>query len=67
VRAESDIERLTREIARLDVTLASPDLFARGAAEAATIAKARAAAASALASAENDWLEASAAYESDEA
>jgi len=44
--------------------LAEPGLFARDPARAAGLAKARADAANALARAEDDWLEASAAFES---
>ena len=64
---EAEIERLTQEIARLDAALASADLFARGAAHAAKMGKARAKAAAALAQAETEWLEASAAYETQNA
>ena len=62
--AEAAIKRLSDEIARLDTALAAPDLFARDAAGAAALARARAEAERALAKAENDWLEASAAYDS---
>ena len=62
--AEAAVKRHGDDIARLDLTLAEPGLFARNPAQAAVLAKARADAASALARAEDDWLEASAAYES---
>ena len=62
--AEAAVKRHGDDIARLDRTLAEPGLFARNPAQAAVLAKARADAASALARAEDDWLEASAAYES---
>ncbi len=61
--AEAAVTRLTEEIARIDATLAEPGLFARDAAKAATLAKARSEAAAALAQAEEDWLTASAAIE----
>jgi ATP-binding cassette subfamily F protein 3 len=63
VEAEQTIERLSREIARIDATLAVPGLFARDAAAAAALSKARAEAVAALGKAENDWLTASAAIE----
>jgi ATP-binding cassette subfamily F protein 3 len=47
----------------LDAKLADGDLFARDAAKAAMLAKARADAAAALAVAEEEWLAASAALE----
>jgi ATP-binding cassette subfamily F protein 3 len=58
--AEAAVARLNAEIARIDATLAGSGLFARDPQEAATLAKARADHASALAKAEEDWLEASA-------
>jgi ATP-binding cassette subfamily F protein 3 len=61
--AEAAVKRLTEEIARIDAALAQPGLFARDPAKAATLAKARADAAAALARAEDDWLTASAEYE----
>jgi ATP-binding cassette subfamily F protein 3 len=62
--AETTMARLQGEIERLDTTLADPDLFARDPAKAAALAKSRAETARALARAEEDWLEASSAYES---
>jgi ATP-binding cassette subfamily F protein 3 len=62
--AEAAVARLNAEIARIDATLASSGLFARDPQKAATLAKARADHASALARAEEDWLEASALEES---
>jgi ATP-binding cassette subfamily F protein 3 len=62
-QAEAQIARLTREIETLDTKLAEGDLFARDAAMAAAISKARADAATALAAAEEEWLAASAALE----
>ena len=58
--AEAAAARLNAEIARIDAALAGSGLFARDPAKAATLAKARADHASALAKAEEDWLEASA-------
>jgi ATP-binding cassette subfamily F protein 3 len=62
--AESAVKRLGQEIAGIDAALADPGLFARDPARAATLAKGRADAVNALARAEDDWLEASAAFES---
>ena len=52
-----------RRSRRIDAALAEPGLFARDPGRAAVLAKGRAEAASALARAEDDWLEASAAFE----
>jgi ATP-binding cassette subfamily F protein 3 len=60
--AEAAIGRLSAEIADLDAALAAPGTFADPA-RAASLAKARADAARALAAAENDWLDASTAYD----
>jgi ATP-binding cassette subfamily F protein 3 len=62
--ADAAVKRLAKEIATIDAALAEPGLFARDPARAAALAKARADAATALARAEDDWLEASAAFES---
>ncbi len=62
--AETAVKRFSQEIAGIDAVLAEPGLFARDPARAAALAKARADAASALARAEDDWLDASAAFES---
>jgi ATP-binding cassette subfamily F protein 3 len=59
IEAEQTIERLSREIARIDAALAGPGLFARDPAAAAALSKARAEAVAALGRAENDWLAAS--------
>ncbi|HEV2955041.1 MAG TPA: ABC-F family ATP-binding cassette domain-containing protein [Xanthobacteraceae bacterium] len=64
VAAEAEIARLSRELERIDAALALPDLFARDPARAAAHAKARSDAAAALARCEEEWLSASAAYES---
>jgi ATP-binding cassette subfamily F protein 3 len=58
--AEAAVVRLNAEIARIDALLAGSGLFARDPAKATTLAKARADHVSALAKAEEDWLEASA-------
>ncbi len=60
--AEAEIARLEKEIARIDTALAE-GLFAREPGRAATLAKARAEAANALARAEDAWLAASAEHE----
>ncbi len=62
-QSESLIAKLNDEITRLDATLAEPGLFARDAAKAASLGKARADAARQLKNAEEDWLAASAALE----
>jgi len=62
-KAESDIARLTKELEKLDLTLADGGLFTRDAAKAAAIAKSRADTAAALAAAEEEWLDASHALE----
>jgi ATP-binding cassette subfamily F protein 3 len=58
--AEAAVVRLNAEIAQIDALLAGSESFARDPAKAATLAKARADHVSALAKAEEDWLEASA-------
>jgi ATP-binding cassette subfamily F protein 3 len=62
-RAEAEIARLTKEIEKLDLTLADGALFSRDPVKAAATAKSRAACADALAKAEEDWLQAGAALE----
>ena len=62
--AEAAVVHSTTEIARIDEALADPALSARDPQQAAALAKARAAHASALAKAEEEWLEASAIQES---
>ena len=61
--AEAALVRLNAEIARIDAILAGSGLFARDPSKAAALAKTRAQHASALAKAEEDWLEASALLE----
>ncbi len=63
--AEAAVKRLTEEIGKIDAAMAEPQLFARDPARAALLAKGRAEAAEALARAEDDWLEASAAFEAE--
>ncbi|MDE2330684.1 MAG: ABC-F family ATP-binding cassette domain-containing protein [Bradyrhizobium sp.] len=61
--AEAEIARITDILAKIDTALALPDLFARDPKQAAQLGKARAGAASALARAEEQWLEASSQYD----
>jgi ATP-binding cassette, subfamily F, member 3 len=63
VAAEAEMARLSCELARIDAALAAPDFFTRDPARAAAHAKARSEAAAALARSEEEWLSASAAYE----
>jgi ATP-binding cassette subfamily F protein 3 len=63
VAAEAEIARITEIIGKIDAALALPDLFTRDPKQAAQLSKARAAAATALEKAEEDWLEASASYD----
>jgi ATP-binding cassette subfamily F protein 3 len=62
-KAEQTVARLSAEIALIDAELAS-DLFARDPGKATALSKSRAHAADALAKAEEEWLSASAEYES---
>ena len=57
--AQSEIERITGIIAKIDAALAIPDLFKRDPKQAAQLGRARGAAAAALQKAEDDWLAAS--------
>jgi ATP-binding cassette subfamily F protein 3 len=61
---ETEIGKLGRRIGEIDATLADPALYARDPARVATLAKERAAAADALAAAEEQWLALSGEYES---
>ncbi|QUS39720.1 ABC-F family ATP-binding cassette domain-containing protein [Tardiphaga alba] len=61
--AESEIERITGIIEKIDTALSLPDIFTRDPKQAAQLTKARAAAANALARAEEQWLSASALLE----
>jgi ATP-binding cassette, subfamily F, member 3 len=60
---DKTIAKLTKKIAEIDATLADPTLYDRDPARVATLGKERAEAASALASAEDEWLALSADYE----
>jgi ATP-binding cassette, subfamily F, member 3 len=61
--AEAEIARINGIIAKIDAALALPDLFTRDPKQAAQLARARAAAASALQRAEEEWLAASSLYD----
>jgi len=61
--AEAEVARITEIIAKIDAALSLPDIFTRDPKQATQLTKARAAAQSALQKAEEQWLEASAAYE----
>jgi ATP-binding cassette subfamily F protein 3 len=61
--AETEIARINGIIGKIDTALALPDLFTRDPKQAAQLSKARAAAASASARAEEQWLEASSEYD----
>jgi ATP-binding cassette subfamily F protein 3 len=63
-RAQAEIDRLSKEIARLDAVLADGALFSRDPGKAAATAKARADHARALAQAEEEWLAAGEALQS---
>ena len=62
-QAEVAMLQLTRQLQKLDTTLADGDLFARDPARAAELSKTRANVVAALAKAEEEWLAASAALE----
>jgi ATP-binding cassette subfamily F protein 3 len=62
-KAELEIAQLTRQLAKLDTTLADGELFAREPARAAELSKTRANVVKSLAAAEEEWLAASAAIE----
>jgi ATP-binding cassette, subfamily F, member 3 len=62
-KAESEIAQLTRQLRKLDVTLADGDLFTRDPARAAELSKTRANVVAAIAAAEEEWLAASSAIE----
>ncbi|WP_441280477.1 ABC-F family ATP-binding cassette domain-containing protein [Tardiphaga sp. 862_B3_N1_1] len=61
--AESEMERITAIIAKIDTALALPDLFKKDPKQATQLTKARAAAADALQRAEEQWLSASSLHE----
>ena len=60
---KSRIDKLQKEIAKLDGDLAAPDLFTRDAAKGTRLMKARSDAEKALAETEETWLELSAEHE----
>jgi ATP-binding cassette subfamily F protein 3 len=62
-KAETEIAQLTRQLKKLDATLADGDLFAREPARAAELSRTRANVVAAIAKAEEEWLAASAALE----
>ena len=62
-KAETELAQLTRQLHKLDVTLADGALFAREPARAADLSKTRANVVAAIAKAEEEWLAASAALE----
>jgi ATP-binding cassette, subfamily F, member 3 len=62
-KAEIEIAQLTRQLKKLDATLADGNLFAREPARAAELSKTRANVVAAIAKAEEEWLAASAALE----
>jgi ATP-binding cassette subfamily F protein 3 len=62
-QAEVTILQLTRQLQKLDTTLADGDLFAREPARAAELSKTRANVVAALAKAEEEWIAASTALE----
>ncbi len=61
--AENEITRLEKQIAALDEQLAAPDLFTENPEKAARLGRAKAAAAKALATAEENWMHAMEAVE----
>jgi ATP-binding cassette subfamily F protein 3 len=61
--AEAEIERITDIIAKIDAALSLPDIFSRDPKQAAQLSKARANATEALQRAEEQWLEASAQFD----
>ena len=62
-KAETEIANLTRQLKKLDASLADGEVFAREPARAAELAKTRAKVVAGLAKAEEEWLAASAALE----
>jgi ATP-binding cassette subfamily F protein 3 len=62
-KAEADIALLTRQLEKLDTTLADGELFARDPARAAELSKTRAHVVASIAAAEEEWLAASSAIE----
>jgi ATP-binding cassette subfamily F protein 3 len=66
-KAEAEIERLARQIAAIDASLADAALYAKDAARAQALARERGALERARAAAEDAWLAASEAYETAQA
>jgi ATP-binding cassette subfamily F protein 3 len=58
-KAETELAQLTRQLNKLDATLADGNLFARDPARAAELSKTRAGVIEAIAKAEEEWLAAS--------
>ena len=58
-KAETELAQLTRQLHKLDATLADGTLFARDPARAAELSKTRANVVAAIAKAEEEWLAAS--------
>jgi len=58
-KAETELAQLTRQLHKLDATLADGNLFARDPARAAELSKTRASVVEAIAKAEEEWLAAS--------
>jgi ATP-binding cassette subfamily F protein 3 len=58
-KAETELAQLTRQLHKLDATLADGELFARDPARAAELSKTRANVVAAIARAEEEWLAAS--------
>ena len=58
-KAETELAQLTRQLHKLDATLADGGLFARDPARAAELSKTRANVVAAIAKAEEEWLAAS--------
>ena len=62
-KAETEIAQLTRQLRKLDATLADGDLFTRDPARAAELSKTRANVVASIAAAEEEWLAASSALD----
>ena len=64
-KAETELAHLTRQLHKLDATLSDGDLFSRDPARAAELSKTRAKVVDAIAKAEEEWLAASEALQTD--
>ena len=62
-KAETEIAQLTRQLRKLDATLADGDVFTRDPGRAVELSKTRANVVAAIAAAEEEWLAASSALE----